>query len=185
MVAAQQSKQAANTPAVDARRRSMHDPANGHFRSLTVYAESQDCAKAARDMVGSYLRTWGLSHAIDAAQLVVSELVGNVVHHAVPDDTLAQPGAGRRIDVALMTWPEVLVLGVSDEDSTPPDLPPGDFVSPELASGFVEALLPDRGRGLLIAQRLAESVWWSPGTRGGKTVWCRFDLDQLGTEHLT
>jgi anti-sigma regulatory factor (Ser/Thr protein kinase) len=183
-VEAQQSKHAANASTVGALRRSIYDPANGHFRSLTVYAESPDCARAARDVVGSYLKTWGLSHAVDAAQLVVSELVGNVVHHAVPDDHLTRPGAGRRIDVTLMTWPEVLVLGVADEDSTPPDLPPGDFVSPELAGDFIEALLPDRGRGLLIAQRLAESVWWSPGIRGGKTVWCRFDLDQLRAEDL-
>ncbi|MFI9757742.1 ATP-binding protein [Streptomyces sp. NPDC051963] len=181
---AQQSKHAANTPTVRASSRSIYDPANGHFRSLTVYAESPDCAKAARDMVSSYLQTWGLPHAVDAAQLVVSELVGNVVHHAVPDNRLSQPGAGRRIDVTLMTWPEVLVLGVTDEDSTPPDLPPGDFVSPELAGDFVEAMLPDRGRGLFIAQRLAESVWWSPGIRGGKTVWCRFDLDQLRADYL-
>lgn len=180
---ARQSKHAANTPAVCVSRRSIFDPANGHFRCLTVYAESPDCAKAARDVVGSYLQTWGLVHAVDATQLVVSELVGNVVHHAVPDDCLARPGAGRRIDVCLMTWPEVLVLGVTDEDSTPPDLPSGDFVSPGLAGDFIEALLPDRGRGLLIAQRLAESVWWTPGTRGGKTVWCRFDLDQLRAEY--
>ncbi|PIB11429.1 hypothetical protein B1C81_04895 [Streptomyces sp. HG99] len=163
--------------------RSAHDPTNGHFRALTLFAESPDCAKDARDMVGSYLQTWGVPHAVDAAQLVVSELVGNVVHHAVPDDCLARPGAGRRIDVSLMTWPEVLVLGVSDEDSTPPDLPPGEFVSPELAGDFVEALLPDRGRGLLIAQRLAESVWWSAAIKGGKTVWCRFDLGKLKAEN--
>ncbi|MGW7409200.1 ATP-binding protein [Streptomyces sp. NPDC054833] len=178
-----QSKRAANASTVGAQGRSIHDPAHGHFRSLTVYAESSDCAKAARDMVGCYLRTWGLPHAVDAAQLVVSELVGNVVHHAVPDNRLTQPGAGRRIDVSLMTWPEVLVLGVRDEDSTPPDLPPGDFISPELAGDFVEALVPDRGRGLLIAQRLAESVWWSAGAGGGKTVWCRFDLDRLRADY--
>jgi anti-sigma regulatory factor (Ser/Thr protein kinase) len=183
-VEAQQSKRAANIPAASPWPRSVHDPSNGHFRALTVYAESPDCAKAARDMVGSYLHTWGLPHAVDAAKLVVSELVGNVVHHAVPDDRLAWPGAGRRIDIALMTWPEVLVIGVSDEDSTPPDLPPGDYLSPDLAGDFVEALLPDRGRGLLIAQRLAEAVWWSPGARGGKTVWCRFDLDALRAEYL-
>ncbi|MER5446317.1 ATP-binding protein [Streptomyces sp. NPDC002764] len=181
---AQQSKHTANASTACAGRRSVYDPANGHFRALTLYAESPDCAKAARDMTGSYLQTWNLDHAVDTAQLAVSELVGNVVHHAVPDDCLAQPGAGRRIDVCLMTWPEVLVIGVSDEDSTPPDLPAGDFVSPELAGDFVEALLPDRGRGLLIVQRLAEAVWWSSGTRGGKTVWCRFDLDKLRAEYV-
>ncbi|MDX3751098.1 ATP-binding protein [Streptomyces sp. AK08-02] len=172
-----------NASAVSDTTRSVHDPANGHFRALTLSAESPYCARAARDMVGSYLRTWGLPHAVDAARLVVSELVGNVVHHAVPDDRLNRPGTGRRIDVSLMTYPEILVIGVSDEDSTPPELPPGEFVSPASADDFAEALLPDRGRGLLIAQRLAESVWWSPGIRGGKTVWCRFDLAELRIEY--
>lgn len=177
------SKHMANASATGATHRSVHDPANGHFRALTVFAESPDCGKAARDMVGSYLRTWGLEHAVYTAQLVVSELVGNVVHHAVADDCLARPGGGRRIDVSLMTWPEVLVIGVSDEDSTPPELAPGEFVSPEVAGDFSEALLPDRGRGLLIIQRLSDAVWWSPGTNGGKTVWCRLDLDQLRAEN--
>ncbi|MFJ2232528.1 ATP-binding protein [Streptomyces sp. NPDC087859] len=179
----QHSKRTANVSTAAAPRRSVHDPANGHFRALTLFAESPDCAKAARDLAGSYLHTWGLGHAVDVTQLVVSELVGNVVHHAVPDGCLARPGAGRRIDVALMTWPEVLVIGVSDEDSTPPELAVGEFVSPELAGDFSEALLPDRGRGLLIIQRLSDAVWWSPGTNGGKTVWCRLDLDRLWVEN--
>ncbi|MFB7497338.1 ATP-binding protein [Streptomyces sp. NPDC056161] len=179
----QQSKHTANASATGTPRRSVHDPSNGHFRSLTLCAEDRDCVKAARDAVGSYLRTWGLAHAVDDARLIVSELVGNAVHHAVPDDRLAVPGGARRVDVSLMTWPEVLVIGVSDEDSTPPDLPLGEFISPALAGDFSEALLLDRGRGLLIVQRLAEAVWWSPGTKGGKTVWCRLDLDRLWTEN--
>lgn len=179
----QYSKHAANASLSGAPPRSADDPAHGHFRVLTVFAESPDCAKAARDMVVSYLRTWGLEHAVDTARLVVSELVGNAVHHAVPDGCLARPGAGRRIDVSLTTWPELLFIGVSDEDSNPPELVSGDFVSPELAGEFSEALLPDRGRGLLIIQRLADAVWWSPGTKGGKTVFCRLDLERLWAEY--
>ncbi|MFE2703240.1 ATP-binding protein [Streptomyces mirabilis] len=114
---------------------------------------------------------------VDDARLVVSELVGNVVHHVVPDDCLTRPGAARKIDVLVKAWPGWLFIGVADEDSTPPDLPAGEFVSPELAGDFAEAVLPDRGRGLLIVQRLADAVWWSPKGPGGKTVWCRFDLD--------
>ncbi|MFD9131832.1 ATP-binding protein [Streptomyces bottropensis] len=164
------------------RRRSAHDPSTGHFRALTLFAESPDCVKAARDLVRSYLRTWQLPHAVDDAVLIVSELVGNVVHHAVPDNCLALPGAARRIDVSLMTYPELLVIGVGDEDSTPPELAAGEFISPELAGDFSEALLPDRGRGLLIVQRLADAVWWSPGSKGGKQVWARLDLDRLWLE---
>lgn len=179
----QHSKHSANASTTGAPRRSPYDPTTGHFRAMTLFAESPDCGKAARDMVGSYLRTWELGHAIEDSQLIVSELVGNVVHHAVPDDSRAIPGAARRIDVSLMTWPEVLVIGVADEDSTPPELAAGEFVSPDLAGDLSEALLPDRGRGLLIVQRLADAVWWSPQDRGGKTVWCRLDLDRLWAEN--
>jgi anti-sigma regulatory factor (Ser/Thr protein kinase) len=183
-VEVQQSKHTANASSEGAPHRSVHDPSNGHFRALTLYAEDPDCVKAARDMVGSYLQTWGLPYAVDDARLIVSELVGNVVHHAIPDDCLSMPGAGRRIDVWLMNWPGLLGIGVLDEDSTPPDLPAGEFISPELAGDFVEALLPDRGRGLLIVQRLADAVWWSPGLKGsGKTVWARLDLDRLWAEY--
>ncbi|GHI07750.1 hypothetical protein AQI88_34315 [Streptomyces cellostaticus] len=178
-----QSKRTANAPTVGAPHGSMHDPCSGHFRALTIYAEDPDCVKAARDMVGNYLNTWSLGYVVDDAKLVVSELVGNVVHHAVPDERLAMPGAKRRIDVWLMNWPGLLGIGVSDEDSNPPDLPAGEFLSPDLAGDFVEALVPDRGRGLLIVQRLADAVWWSPGLKGaGKSVWCRFDLDRVRAE---
>ncbi|MEU8974706.1 ATP-binding protein [Streptomyces monashensis] len=177
---ARQSKRTANTPTTGTPYGSWHDPSSGHFRALSVYAEDPDCVKAARDVVGSYLDTWSLTYVADDARLVVSELVGNVVHHAVPDERLSMPGAKRHIDVWLMTWPGLLSIGVSDEDSTPPELPAGEFLSPDLAGDFVEALVPDRGRGLLIAQRLADAVWWSPGLKGaGKTVWCRFDLDRV------
>lgn len=180
---ARQSKHTANAPTGRTTHGSLYDPSSGHFRALTVFAEDVDCVKAARDLVGSYLKAWSLRYAIDDVQLIVSELVGNVVHHAVPDERLAMPGAKRRIDVRLMTWPGLLAIGVSDEDSTPPDLPAGEFFSPDLAGDFSEALLPDRGRGLLIVQRLADAVWWSPGLKGtGKTVWCRLDLDRIWDE---
>ncbi|WP_405909936.1 ATP-binding protein [Streptomyces sp. NBC_00828] len=174
---AQRSKHRANTLGAVSSREAAQDPSTGHFRAMTLFDESTSTVCAARNMVGGCLQDWGLDHMVDDARLVVSELVGNVVHHAVPDAALARPGATRRIDVLVKAWPGWLFIGVADEDSTPPDLPSGEFVSPELAGDFAEALLPDRGRGLLIIQRLADAVWWSPREQGGKTVWCRFDLD--------
>ncbi|MFF3412931.1 ATP-binding protein [Streptomyces sp. NPDC002742] len=173
---ARQSKRGANIPRAVSLRGAAQDPSAGHFRALTLFDESTGTACAARSMVSACLRDWGLGHMVDDARLVVSELVGNVVHHAVPDDCLTRPDAARRIDVLVKAWPGWLFIGVADEDSTPPDLPVGEFVSPELVGDFSEALLPDRGRGLLIIQRLADAVWWSPKGPGGKTVWCRFDL---------
>ncbi|MYX26910.1 ATP-binding protein [Streptomyces sp. SID8381] len=156
--------------------------ADGHFLTLTLFAESDDTARTARDMTAVFLRGAGADAVVDDARLVVSELVGNVVNHAVPDRHLAQAGGCRRIDVTFKLWPKWLFIGVGDEDSTPPLLPAGEGFSPSLAGELAEAILPDTGRGLLIAQRLAALVWWAPEERGGKTVWCRFDLDGTAGE---
>ncbi|MFI7319405.1 ATP-binding protein [Streptomyces venezuelae] len=160
-------------------------PVGGHFRALTIFAESPDCVRGSRAMVDACLRDWGLTPLVDDVRLIVSELVGNVVHHVVPDDCLSRPGAARRIDVVLRMWSQWLFLGVTDEDSTLPDLPVGEFVSPELAGELSAAVLPDSGRGLFIVHRLVDYVWCEPGEVGGKTVWCRFDLDGGATDAVT
>lgn len=146
------------------------------FRAFTLFAESPDTVRAARDMARSALQDWGVEALLDDVRLVVSELVGNVVHHAVPDQRLAGPGAPRRIDVTLRMWPKWLFVGVADEDSSGPTFPMGEGFPPCLADGLPEAVLPDSGRGILIINRLADAVWWVPGEDGGKTVYCRFDL---------
>ncbi|MFF3931553.1 ATP-binding protein [Streptomyces hirsutus] len=159
------------------------DPSSGgRFLTLTLFAECGNTARVARDQTAEFLRGAGAVDVVDDARLVVSELVGNVVNHAVPDRELANPGGCRRINVIFKVWPKWLFIGVADEDSTPPLLPVGDTFSPGLVGELSEAVLPDTGRGLLIAQRLATSVWWTPGDQGGKTVWCRFDLNG-GPEH--
>jgi anti-sigma regulatory factor (Ser/Thr protein kinase) len=153
-------------------------PSNaGHFLTLTLFAESPDTARVARDMTAVFLRDTGVEEVVDDARLVVSELVGNVVNHALPDQGLARPGGARRIDVTFKVWPKWVFIGVGDEDSSPPLLPLGEAFSPGLAGELSEAVLPDSGRGLLIVQRLAAAVWWRQEDRGGKTVWCRFDRD--------
>jgi hypothetical protein len=149
---------------------------SGHFLTLTLFAEFDDTVRLARDMAGAFLRREDACEAVDDARLVVSELVGNVINHAVPDRDLARPGAARRIDVTFKLWPKWLFIGVGDEDSTPPLLPMGEPFFPTLMDELSEAVLPDSGRGLLIVQRLATSVWWTPEEKGGKTVWCRLDL---------
>ncbi|MER6351341.1 ATP-binding protein [Streptomyces sp. NPDC001634] len=159
------------------------DPSSGaHFLALTLFAEFSDTARMARDMTATFLRGVGADQLIDDARLVVSELVDNVVNHAVPDPRRARLGSARRIDVTFKMWSKWLFIGVADEDSTPPLLPLGETFSPELVGELSEAVLPATGRGLLIAQRLATSVWWTPEDRGGKTVWCRFDLDGGGKD---
>ncbi|MET7480683.1 ATP-binding protein [Streptomyces sp. NPDC005648] len=154
------------------------DPSSdGHFLTLTLFAECRDSARVARDMTAVFLERAGVSEIVDDARLIVSELVGNVVNHAVPEPNLAQPGGSRRIDVIFKLWPKWLFIGVTDEDSTPPILPMGENFLPGLVGELSEAILPDSGRGLLIVQRLAAAAWWTPEDKGGKTVWCRLDLD--------
>uniref|UniRef100_A0AAU3I251 ATP-binding protein n=1 Tax=Streptomyces sp. NBC_01393 TaxID=2903851 RepID=A0AAU3I251_9ACTN len=154
------------------------DPSSaGHFLTLTLFAEFPDTLRVARSMTATFLQGAGAGIAVDDARLIVSELVGNVLNHAVPDRCLAHPGGNRRIDVTFKLWPKWLFIGVADEDSTPPLMPQGDTFSPRLMGELAEAVLPDSGRGLLILQRLTAAVWWTPGDLGGKTVWCRLDLD--------
>ncbi|MFJ9006610.1 ATP-binding protein [Streptomyces canus] len=150
---------------------------NGHYLTLTLFAEFDDTARVARDLTAVFLRGAGAEAVVDDARLAVSELVGNVVNHAVPERHLALPGSCRRIDVTFKLWPKWLFIGVTDEDSTPPVLPLGETFSPGLLGELSEAVLPASGRGLLICQRLATAVWWTPHEKGGKTVWCRFDRD--------
>jgi anti-sigma regulatory factor (Ser/Thr protein kinase) len=160
------------------------DPASdGHFLTLTLFAEFGDTARVARDMTAVFVRGAGAGELVDDARLVVSELVGNVVNHAVPDRHLARPGGARRIDVTFKKYPKWLFIGVTDEDSTPPLLPAGEAFAPGLLGDLSEAVLPDSGRGLFIVQRVATSLWWSPDERGGKTVWSRFDLDPSRADH--
>ncbi|MFD9629562.1 ATP-binding protein [Streptomyces violascens] len=154
------------------------DPSSaGNFLKLTLFAEFPNTLRVARDMTATFLQGAGADEAVDDVRLIISELVGNVVNHAVPDLCLARPGGSRRIDVTFKLWPKWLFVGVADEDSTPPLLPLGDTFSPGLLGEMSEAVLPDSGRGLLLVQRVAAAVWCTPEEPGGKTVWCRFDLD--------
>ncbi|MFE2534217.1 ATP-binding protein [Streptomyces sp. NPDC059371] len=149
----------------------------GRYLTLTLFTDCGNAARVARDQTAEFLRGVGASDVVDDARLIVSELVGNVVNHVVPDRSLTRPGGSPRVDVHFKAWPKWLFIGVTDEDSSPPLLPLGDAFWPGLMEGLSEAVLPDTGRGLLIVQRLAAAVWWAPEDQGGKTVWCRLDLD--------
>ena len=149
----------------------------GHYMTVTLFAEFADTGRIARDTATVFLRGAVPRDLVHDARLAVSELVGNVVNHVVPDRHLSHPGGCRRIDVIYKMFPKWLFIGVADEDSTPPLLPMGDSLLPELVGELTEAVLPDTGRGLMITQRMAAAVWWTPKEGGGKTVWCRFDLD--------
>ncbi|MTE20044.1 ATP-binding protein [Streptomyces sp. TRM43335] len=147
------------------------------FRAVVLDANSPDTARIARRTAAEVLRDWGLCHLVDNVTLCVSELVGNAVHHAIPDGWQDGLGGERHLSVAFRAWPKWLFVEVCDQDSTPPMLPVGDLLTPLSSAASPEMTLPDNGRGLLIVQNLSDATWWAPRDTGGKSVFCRFDLN--------
>lgn len=154
--------------------------AAGRFRALTLFADAGDTPQAARRITVGTLRSWDLGDLAFDVELCVSELVGNVVLHAIADRHSTEPGHRPVITLTLRSWPRWLFVDVADEDSDPPTLPLGDGFGPDLAEDLPEALLPDHGRGLHIVRTLADGLWWTPAEGGGKSIFCRFDLGGSG-----
>ncbi|MEU6486361.1 ATP-binding protein [Streptomyces sp. NPDC046887] len=153
------------------------------FRSVTLAADSADTARVARRTAGEVVRDWALSVSAGDVELCVSELVGNAVHHATPDGHQTPFGSERLIAVVFRAWSHWLFVEVTDEDSTPPMLPVGELLNPDLSQLEADDILPDHGRGLLLVQSLASAAWWAPRDEGGKSVFCRFDLDDHDRGH--
>ncbi|WP_051940077.1 ATP-binding protein [Phaeacidiphilus oryzae] len=153
--------------------------AEGRFRALSLLADARDTPHAARQMAVGTLIAWDLPGIADEVELCVSELVTNAVLHAIVGRHLCEPGYRPTITLTLRAWPRWLFIDVMDEDPSPPTLPIGDGFGPELAEGVPEALILDHGRGLGIVRELADQVWWMPDGDGGKSVFCRFDLEPV------
>jgi anti-sigma regulatory factor (Ser/Thr protein kinase) len=147
-----------------------------HFRAVTLDADASDTGAVIRRTAFEILYDWGLHELAEDVALCLSELVGNVAQHAVPDGWHSSASRGRRVAVTFRAWPTCLFLEVADEDSTPPMLPAGDLLLSD-AETSADALLADSGRGLLIIQALSDAAWWAPRDEGGKSVFCRFDHD--------
>jgi hypothetical protein len=151
------------------------------YRSLRLQVDAPDTARVARKVTALTLELWGLGSLVPDAQLCVSELISNVVRHAVVDHRAIRPGDPRTLDVTWRRWDahQFLDLEVADGDPTPPTLPQGETFAPDLAGDLPEALIPTHGRGLHIVYSTAEVVWWDPLDDGGKRVVCRFDTSGL------
>lgn len=108
-------------------------------------------AKCARDEVGTCCRHWQVDgEAIETAQLLVSELVGNAVRHA-----------GGAHELTMDLTPSALRLSVTDAHDNCALLP------------AKQALDSENGRGLWLVDLLA-SIWGcEPDGHGGKAVWCQ------------
>jgi len=112
-----------------------------------VLAPDPSAAAIARQVVDDACRAWQLDHVRDAAQLVITELVSNVVRHA-----------GTNMEISLTVEPGALCLAVRDGS---PSLP-----SPSRPA----STMAETGRGLAVIRALAVA-WGATPSGDGKVVW--------------
>lgn len=110
-------------------------------------------ASVARRFVADAMHAWGHHHAVDATELVVSELVGNAVRYGQ-----------RRFRVTVAQLPDGIRVAVTDTSEEPPVLRPQDHE----ATG---------GRGLHLIDALSRR-WGTHLFDGGKTVWAEIASTQ-------
>ncbi len=113
-----------------------------------AWPASGNAVPAARHLVRDHLRGLGLDGLVDNAELIVSELVGNVVLHV-----------GGSVEVAVEVSDDEVLLSVSDDSPLSPHL-------------RVFSRTSSTGRGM----RLVHSLSAEHGVRpcgDGKTIWVR------------
>ena len=111
-------------------------------------------AGAARARLASILETCGAAPQLDAAELLVTEVVANAVRHA----------GGERIDLTVTVDDAAVRVEVGDEADDDP--------VPGLAPGVEDS----GGRGLMIVEALASRWGYERRPGGGKRVW--FEVDR-------
>ncbi|WOX11333.1 ATP-binding protein [Streptomyces sp. N50] len=124
----------------------------GLSRSLPSVPES---ARAARHLVSLTLRGWDLDELIEAATLIVSELVANSIDHT--------PCRLLRV-VLSRPSPGMVRLGVADRSR----------VLPELGTPAADA---EQGRGLVLIEALSWR-WGADRHDQGKLVWAELRVEQ-------
>jgi anti-anti-sigma regulatory factor/anti-sigma regulatory factor (Ser/Thr protein kinase) len=125
-------------------------PPVGRFhRSLSATPAS---AAIARELVAEACDMWGLPYLLDAAEIVITELVANAVQHA-----------GGDLRLTLTHGPRFLHLSLRDGS---PVTPVRKVPDPDQGQG---------GRGLMLIDALATG-WGSSPTPDGKVVWATLRL---------
>lgn len=124
----------------------------GQRADVLELAPEQESARLARSFVSGRLHDWGNTGVVDAAVLLVSELVTNAVLHT---------GQPLRLNISLS--PAALTVAVTDLDPTPPRM------------NLSVDTMSEGGRGLLMVDLLA-SRWGVEAQATGKRVWFELDL---------
>ena len=117
----------------------------------TRLPHSDRAPRLARAFVAESLQRWHLDNMIEAASLVVSEVVTNAVIHAQSD-----------AELVLERTPTALRISVTDRGS-------GLVRQPGMSGS-------DGGRGLLIVQQLSTS-WGAEPTGDGNRVWAELPIE--------
>jgi serine phosphatase RsbU (regulator of sigma subunit) len=132
--------------------------APGRRLVLTVAQDQSERIAAARAELRGILHDWAVEDHVDAAVLLVSELLANVLVHTESDAALTA-------DVSGPNGGRLLRIEVSDRsDELPHRRTPGEMAS--------------SGRGVVLLALLAHR--WGVEPRGeGKCIW--FELDEAGT----
>jgi anti-sigma regulatory factor (Ser/Thr protein kinase) len=124
--------------------------AGGHYRiALTVGDHSP---RHVRRIVRALLQAWALPGLVDAAELVVTELLSNVYRH-VPD---------RRCVAVLARAEDGDGVWLAVRDCAAGSLPRVRYAAPT----------DESGRGLALIEAVADKWGVEPDPGGGKTVWC-------------
>ena len=126
----------------------------GPQRYQERYAAKLEAAQQARRDIAPVLESWGLSHLIEVAEQIVTELVANAVEHT--DAATVGTSVTR-------TGEEAVRIIVTDTSRTRP--------TPAAPSRDDE-----NGRGLLLVEALAHD-WGSELVHGGKRVWAELRGD--------
>lgn len=127
-----------------------------HESALWSLEPDYGAVKAARELVMSTLREWGMAQLAGDVELVVSELVTNALRHAG-----GVPGCESAIQLSAMRRGGELVCAVRDgNDSLPMQRDP-DFMA-------------ETGRGLHLISCFSRSWGVVPTITGGKFVWALF-----------
>ncbi|MFI5684293.1 SpoIIE family protein phosphatase [Streptomyces sp. NPDC051636] len=116
-----------------------------HVAEWQLAREAREVARA-RGLVHAQLLQWGLTDAVDTAELLVSEVVTNAVRH----------GDGHRIGLRLVRTDALLCEVTDDEPALPALLSTGTY--------------DESGRGLRVVSRLARE-WGANAAGHRKTVW--------------